>query len=317
MSGAQTAAAPGATSAPPPDDGISNEAIARRMGWRPKEEYKGPSEKWVDADAFLDLAAQRPAVFLSNQRKVEQQFTALEGRLAAQTTQLTEAQRTAAEMREMMSRTEERAYKRAKADLERERDAAIERGDVAAVRAKDAEIADLGTPPAKPAPATTTAPTQQPTPGAQPEVHPEVREWLRGNPWFIADPELNAVAQTLHVSMMKTEPGLTLGENLNKVTERMRRMYPEKFPAAPPTNGAGEPEPEPPDDNPRRREPAPVAGAGEPPARGGRRNARTFESMPKDAKDQYERWKRMLEGKGKPYTKEEHAQYYWDQIEEV
>ena len=30
------------------------EARARRQGWRPKEEYRGPEERWVPAQEFLE-----------------------------------------------------------------------------------------------------------------------------------------------------------------------------------------------------------------------------------------------------------------------
>ena len=45
------------------------ERRARAMGWRPKDEWQGPSAVWKDADAFVDFADQRmPALRKENEK---------------------------------------------------------------------------------------------------------------------------------------------------------------------------------------------------------------------------------------------------------
>ena len=69
------------------------------------------------------------------------------------------------------------------------------------------------------------------------------------------------------------------------------------------------------DDNPRRSEPAAVAASS--PSRGAQRtNPRSFDAIPKESKDAFARYAKMMNGKGAPLTKEEWASDYWSQFQE-
>ena len=129
----------------------------------------------------------------------------------------------------------------------------------------------------------------------QQTLPPEVAEWGKNNPWFATDPEMQRFAQSYHVALLQTQPGLSLADNLAEVTDAVRNKFKDRFQ---------------PPENPRRNAPPAVAGTG--PGPNLRAAPRGWDSLPKDAKEAYGRYARMLEGKGKPFTKEEYAASYYE-----
>ena len=288
--------------AAPPDGGTIEEQ-AKRNGWRPKEEYTGPEGKWVDAATFMQRGVENPAILFDRFRTLDDRYGKLERRFSDQTGKLDQATQTMAEMAQMLRTSEERAYKRARAELLAQREAAVESGDTANFKKTDAQLAELDATAPKAAPVQTATQPQQPN---QPPA--EVLNWYQANPWYMADPELRQEADMIHMGLLQTRRDLTLEQNLQEVTKRVRTLRPDKFGAAPHQNGVD-------DDNPRRTE----ASAVTPSTPGGTRrntNKRTFDTMPQAAKAQFEKWARQLEGKGKPLTKEEFATNYWSQFED-
>lgn len=280
------------------------ESRARAMGWKPKEEYRGPEAAWRDADEFVRRGETELPV-------IRERYRATERKLAEVSGQLTQATTVIADLTDRFRTSDERAYKRAKADLIRERDAAIETGDKAAVHRVDAEIAEVERTAPKPLPAAPAAP-------APTAPHPDAVQWAARNPWYRPGTDLANYAMNIHQGLLQTEPDLTVAENLDRVTEAMRALYPARIPAparaAPRTNGHAEPEPPDPD-NPRRQEPASVSSSSAPrgPSRPG---PRSFDAMPSDSKAAFTKYSKAMEGKGKPLTKEEWAASYWDQFQE-
>lgn len=284
------------------------EVRARAMGWKPQEEYRGPAAGWRDAEEFVRRGETELPVIRERYRATERKLAEVSGELKQATTVI-------ADLTDRFRTSDERAYKRAKADLVRERDAAIETGDKAAVHRVDAEIAEVE----RTAPKPPAAP--QPQPPAQPNsVHPEVLSWDARNPWYRHNPDMAQEAQAIHMRLLEREPTLTLTENLDRVTDAMRGLYPDRVttarlnrPLGQRTNGAPESDPEP--ENPRRQEAAAVSGSSAPrgPARPG---ARSFEAMPSDSKAAFTKYSKAMDGKGKPLTKDEWAASYWDQFQE-
>jgi hypothetical protein len=283
--------------APAPTD---IEVRARAMGWKPKEEYRGPDAGWRDADEFVRRGETELPVIRERYRATERKLAEVSGELKQATTVI-------ADLTERFRTSDERAYKRAKADLVRERDAAIETGDKAAVHRVDAEIAEVERTAPKPvAPAPTAPPPQAP--------HPDAVEWAARNRWYQAGTDLANYAMGIHQGLLRTEPDLTVAENLERVTSAMRALYPDRIPAARAARQTPA-EQEPPDDNPRRTEPAAVSGSSAP--RGpARPNPRSFEAMPADSRAAFTKYAKAMEGKGKPLTKEEWAGTYWGQFQE-
>lgn len=303
MSGSRAAAAgEDKTGGDTSDTGI--EARARLMGWRPKEEFRGPAEAWRDAGEFIRRGEEELPVLRERSR-------AQERRLAAMDAKLSDASAVIMDMTDRVRTSDERAYKRAWADLEKERVKAIETGDVAEVRRIEADVADLETTKPKPAPEP-RRPAAAP-PAGDNTVHPDAIAWAKDNAWYHTDQQMRDSAVGIHQALLNSEPELPLAENLARVTASVHAMFPGRVPEARrPAPRREETEDE---DNPRREEPAAVGSGRE--RRGGRPNPRSFDAMPKESKDQFARYAKSLDGKGKPLTKEEWAGDYWAQFEEV
>ena len=99
-------------------------------------------------------------------------------------------------------------------------------------------------------------------------------------------------------------PDLSVAENLERVTAGMAQMYPGRV-QAPRASGDGD----------GARRPSPVSRSSVTEGRAPR-DAKTFESLPKESRDAFKRYEKMIAGKGKPLTKEEWTREYYAQFQE-
>lgn len=220
------------------------EAKAVRLGWRPKDEFKGDPDKWVDAAEFIRRGEEEPALAKANYAKLEKALERANGKIAS-------LESTHQKLVEHLSTAEKRSYERAKREIEARLDQAAEAGDVEGVRAATRDITDLAREAA--------APKVEAPKGAN--LPPEFEEWEEANPWWKTDTVMTAaavaVANELEAGGMKDGPKLYA-----EVTRRIRAEFPHKF------------------ENPRRREPAAVEGATNAPKKTGK----TYADLPADAK---------------------------------
>lgn len=254
--------------------GETAEDRARRMGWVPKEEFKGNPSRWSDAETWISRTENEMPVLRGTLSRLERQNRDL-------TTRLDETSRTVGEIRDFYSRSEERAYTRAKSELEEKFREKVGQADTAGADAIRRQIEDLPKPPPKP---------EAKKPDA-PQIDPAVPAWVNApeQAWYRADANMQAEAQAMHSAILTTQPHLTMGENLAEVRRRMELLHPDRF------------------KNERREQPAAVS---EPRGGGPRRtNGRTFDDLPADAKQAYERFAKVMKG----FTKEQYlANYQWD-----
>jgi hypothetical protein len=258
-----------------PDD---TESRARRMGWKPPEELRvQPRNGALSAEEFLARGENDLPILRERLRSQDTQLVDMSKKLDQATDVITK-------MNDRFRTVEDRAYQRARKELDAERTAAIASADVQEVRRLDKEINDLDK----------TAPKAEPDRPQAPQqgINPDAAAWLAdGNDWFTKHPDLAAEAQALHIGYQQTHRHLSTRQNLDKVTDTIRKLYPDRF------------------ENQRRAAPAAVtpssAGVG---AR--RVDPRSFDALPADAKREFERYSKSLSGKGKPLTKEEWATYY-------
>jgi hypothetical protein len=125
----------------------------------------------------------------------------------------------------------------------------------------------------------------------------------------------------------RLNPSGTTEDHLADAARAISRRFPEHFPQMRRANGSGQQqqpqrerrplhiqedeEEDEPVAQPARRQAAPVSRSSDsPPTR--RPGPRSFEAMPPDVRAQYDRQRKMLEGKGEPLTREEFAGYYWE-----
>lgn len=314
MSGAAAAEArPDSGGAP---DAARTEASASAQGWRPREEWKGPPEKWVDAAEYLRLGYESPGILADRTRRMEGQLNGVRSELAVTRTQLGEALETINVTTEMMRTADKRAYDRALREIQEKRQTAVASGDEVAFQRADTELEELRKTEPKAAPAKQTAAAgQQPAGAAVPVAEPpEVTRWKGENQWYTQDAEMQSFADGVHISLLRNSPSMTMGENLASVRRQVERAYPDRFgrpaPQAREPDGSG-------DGGSRRGDAPAVVSSGEPSGSGSRTPRRNFDSMPRESKDAYTRYAKQLEGKGKPLTKEEWSESYWSQFQEV
>ena len=150
---------------PSPQEDV--EALARRQGWRPKDEFEGPDGKWVDAETFVERGKEINAHV---QRELRQEREAR-----------AQAEREFQERIARMERMHQRNLDQEKKRLEEQAQPARDELDFDAydnIQKRRQEI-EQETPP----------PPQAP---AAPE---ELSQWAAANPWFNSDPHLTQIAK--------------------------------------------------------------------------------------------------------------------------
>ncbi|GAA4478326.1 hypothetical protein [Gluconacetobacter asukensis] len=262
------------------------EAQARRMGWVPRDDFRGDVEKWRPARDFLDRGMTLLPV-------LQQQYRALDGRYATMQAQLRDSQKALADLTERTRRADERAYQRAVRDIEGRRQAAVASGDTTAFAVAERDLQDLRDTAPLPAARVEAPPAPAPAPVERVESMPtEIMDFVQANPWFSRDAEARQDAIAIQSAVDRQHPGLSLAERLEITRRKVRQLHPALF------------------ENRRREAPPPVSPSRGEGGRGG--NPRGFEALPAEARREYDRYARALAGKGKPLTKDEWAGYYWE-----
>jgi hypothetical protein len=169
-----------------------HEEKALEWGWKPKDQFKGDPDTWVDAAEFVET--RNPYTIIQRQSR-----------------ELDTLKKTLNATANHVKKVGDVAYKRAIADLKKERVHAVERADADAVGEIDKEINEL----------------KQDNPADA--VPPEFTEWVGNNAWFTKEPELYAFACASFDAQVKRNPDLGLTEVLETVTKATKRAYPEAF----------------------------------------------------------------------------------------
>lgn len=255
------------------------EVRARRLGWVPKEEFKGDPDKHRSAEEFLERGETILPILQRDNKRLHEGFGKLER-------ELKETRESAAGVEELVRKQAEREYKKELRDLERRLDAAIETADVTQARQIRAEITELqgGEP----------APKREPKPVGevdQPKVDPEIQSWITENPWFDKSAALRSYAVEEYGELEQRYPGKSRTELLAEVKQRTVERFPEKFGI-----------------NPKREGAAAVAAPGGV-ATTRKPTGRTYDDLPVDAKRACDKYVRTIPG----YTREKYCQAYdWD-----
>jgi hypothetical protein len=175
---------------------------ALEMGWRPREEFNGTDDEFVDAKEFV---SRRPLF-----EKIEGQsreLKAVRKALEAFKTHYTTVQQT--------------EYNRAIADLKTARKAAMQEGDGDRFEQIDTQIKEAEKQVAV-IEQTKNAPIVQDTP-----VHPEFQSFVRRNPWYESDPAMRQYADKFGTALAAT--GTAPEEVLAEVERVVKQKYPDKF----------------------------------------------------------------------------------------
>lgn len=260
------------------------EAEARETGWVPKEEFKGDPAKWRPAGEWVERGKRILTIVQPRLKKAEEENAALRDELRM-------TKKAIEEVKERSDREARERYERKLAALQdAQRDAAAA-GDVEEYDAIEEEKAKLK----PPEPASTAKPEQAPEQKVQADADALADEWAKKNPWFDQDPAMRSyAAHSLAFLQETTGEKQVSAALLDKVTEEVKRRFPEKF------------------TNPRREEAGTVegggaGGSGARQARGG--NGSLFAKLSASAQAVYHRqvadWK--TKGQEFPYSPDEWA----------
>lgn len=249
------------------------ETKAKRLGWVPKEDFKGDPDKHRSAEEFLERGETMLPFLKRDNDKLHLSMTKLERKLDDQAQTFTKYV-------EFASKAEERAYQRAKTELEAKLDGAIETADVAGARQVRKEIAKLEED--KPAPVEVAKPVIA--------LDPIIQSWIGENDWFNKDKVLNASAVEIFGELELEQPGASKADLLAETKRQVMDKWPKKFGI-----------------NPNRDNAAAVASPGgiTPKKKAGK----TYEDLPADAKAACNKFVKTIPN----YTREKYVKdYEWD-----
>ncbi len=212
------------------------EIDARRQGWRPLEEFKGPEKAWVDAETFLARGTEIRSFTKAENEKLRRE-------LAEAKASLIEQGKTIEEIREYHAKMEERAIAAAVSRLKAERRAAMGEGNMELAAQLAEEIDELKDAPS----AVPKKKDASPPPQKTAEQSPEITAWNKENAsWYNDDADNEDLVA--YANGMATKLGarndLSIQDRLDMLTERVKKAFPDRFGTKKPrvglTSGAGE-----------------------------------------------------------------------------
>ena len=180
---------------------LSNiEKQALEMGWRPKEEWDGAEEEFIDAQEYV----RRKPLF---------------DKIGVQNKEIKEIRKALRELQSHHARVAEASYKQAYEDLKVQYKKALNDGDVDKVTDLTEQIADLKA----------TEKVRQAAPQPQQQPHPGFVQWVEKNSWYAQDSELRIAADQIGLAYAQANPQFDPDQVLEYVTKRIKRMYSERF----------------------------------------------------------------------------------------
>lgn len=172
------------------------ETKAREMGWKPREEFPGSADKWVDAKTFVDRGEQFLPIVKAENRRLKEQLEHIASQNQQFQTELSGARESIEGLKQFNREAAAAELKAERRKLRAELIAARKEGDTEKELSVQEQLDDLddksqqgaGEPAAKAAAATTSATADDPT------QKPEFQQFLRENSWFNDDPVMRAAS---------------------------------------------------------------------------------------------------------------------------
>ncbi len=248
------------------------EKLARDAGWTPEGEWDPKKTPPKSFKTADEFIDDAPLMLVSMRKTLEK----MDKRQEKMEAKLGDSRAVTALVQQGYER-EKREKDRLIQQYERDKAEAVAEGNVEAGIQADREISNLQT-------------ETQPAAKVNPQQQAVVDQWVAANPWYTRDPELRDIAAEL--SKQFEAQGVPPGEaRLAAVSREVRARYPERTASDPILGGApGNP----------RGDARPVA----------RTNGRTFDDLPKEAQDAYNRFKAQNKALTKPQYLD---QYQWSE----
>lgn len=259
---------------------------AESQGWVPKEKYRGNEADWVDAETFVKRGREILPILRKNNENLLKDLNATKQ-------QLQEFREAAEEFKKFQKQTFERKvqeYESRIQEIKESRAQAISDGDGQKVNALD-DALDQAKEELKEAKAdakeAAKAPVEPPAESTQ-QLDPSLQTWLDGNKWFGTDKRMTAIANGLGETLRLENPSLKGQAFLDKLDEVLAEEFPNKF------------------GKQQEQSPASRVESGAGRQSRGSSSAKTYDSLPPDAKAACDRFVKQ-----KLMTKEQYvADYY-------
>ncbi len=271
--------------------------LASRLGWKPKEEWRGAEDKWLDAPDYIGEFEREAPKIKERVRTQKEMLAQLAERQRKQDEMMTEVLTANRELLQNQRDANRRGFDYRRSEIDQAIERAAAEADAPAVKQLIAERDAFDKlRPAAPAEAKpVTQATNEGGAGQQPQLSPTLTQWMRDNPWFGfekgKDRAMSGYAQQLNQEVHEENPHMTEAEQLAEVRTRLEKEFPHKF------------------ENPARKTAASVASPGAQGARfsGGRAKPKTEADLPAEDRSVMERLVR-----NKVLTKEQYLKdYQW------
>lgn len=204
------------------DERLRFETEAGRKGWVPREKFKGPADKWVDAKTFVERGERFNANLQREVQELRDQLTKFKGTQAAfvKFHEETIAKKDA----EIAEAIKGLRIQRSQAMREGEDETVVEIED--RIELLQDQRKDLKTEAAE------ATKNREEEAGEQEGkiVNPVLDEWIEdGNKWFQDDPKMRSYAIAMGDSMIENGETLRGRKFLDLVAAKMREEFPRKF----------------------------------------------------------------------------------------
>lgn len=177
------------------------EQEAMDQGWRPKEDFQGEPDRFIDAAEFIRRGELFAKIEHQN-KELKQVRTALE------------------QLKQHHAKVEKSTYDRAIKDLQQQRKTALAEGDVELFDKLDNDVDELKE-------ARDQFVEQAKNTPATPEVNPEFAQWVSKNPWYEKDVAMAGAADRIGIQLARQ--GIPPMEVLKQVEAKIKEEFPHKF----------------------------------------------------------------------------------------
>lgn len=276
------------------DQGTNAEVEARELGWVPKDEWRGPVEKWVPAEDFVERGHVVMPILRKNNERLLQAQQATQQEVAQLKRELEAARNDFQTLQEFHKDEVTRRVEETKQSLLARIKQAKHEGDVDQEVELTDQLTDLKAANKAVEKHINGADTTGADEGAAPQMpaNPSYDAWISANQWFLTDPVRGHEAMSIGFSITKDMPDLRGDAFFQELDRRL------------------------------------VKGAGGPPARtgkvaagqGGRSQSssggRTYADLPAEAKAQCDKYaKRFVNPSGQFKTEGDYRKHFIQQLE--
>jgi hypothetical protein len=161
------------------------EQEAKLQGWVPAEEFKGSSDKWVDAESYVERGKHIMPILQSNNKRLLSELDSVKSVVESLKVTVNTQNQSMEELKAFHQESTKAQVEKARREILSSLKEAKSDGDIDQEIQLTADLSkfDAAQVAAKEAPAKVT---QAPAPQ---ELHPDTKAWMDANPWYGKDPE--------------------------------------------------------------------------------------------------------------------------------